>query len=333
MTRSHFVAVELLLVAGGLLLLILLFDMPFGGGGGDEAAGDAVQADTGPDAVSVEVAGRPELEGGYVPEAVAPSPECAPQTGRDFLSANQVVSFYGSPYTVDLGILGALPPDEMVARLREQASAIDATNGVKGVQPAFHLVSSTAQPQPGATGEYVLHVDLETLEEWSDLACREGMMLILDIQIGHADLLAEVERLRPLLEQSHVHLALDPEFAMAEGEIPGQVIGGYTAEEINSVQDVLQGIVQEKGIPDKILVVHQFEIGMIENPWDIAARENVAVAIVMDGYGDPQTKVRQFKTYSEPAEYAGIKLFYSLDQPLMTEAEIGRLYPSVIIYQ
>jgi hypothetical protein len=82
-----------------------------------------------------------------------------------------------------------------------------------------------------------------------------------------------------------------------------------------------------------MLLVHQFEDGMIERPWDIAAIENVAVVIVMDGFSDPPAKVRQFKKYSQPAEYPGIKLFYSLDQPLMTEEEVAQLYPSVVIYQ
>jgi hypothetical protein len=32
-------------------------------------------------------------------------------------------------------------------------------------------------------------------------------------------------------------------------------------------------------------------------------------------------------------EYGGIKLFYNIDQPLMTEAEVAALHPSVVIYQ
>jgi hypothetical protein len=130
-----------------------------------------------------------------------------------------------------------------------------------------------------------------------------------------------------------VHLALDPEFAMGEGEIPGQTVGGYTAEEINSVQDVLQDIVRSEGIPDKLLIVHQFEVGMIERPWNISPRENVSVVVTMDGIGDPHSKISHFKTYSESAEYSGIKLFYEMDKPLLTEAEVARLYPSVVIYQ
>ena len=331
MSRSQFFLVETCLVLAGLALLVILFDMPFTGGGG--AAVDAPRGTgTGVDKVSIDVVGRPEAVAGEDgPEE--PAGGCGVETGNDFLSANQIVSFYGSPYAADLGILGGLPPDEMVVRLREQAGKYDSVNGFKGVQPALHLVSTTAQSEPGAEGEYVLHVDPETLQEWADRACEEEMLLFLDIQKGRADLIEEIERIRPFLELPYVHLAIDPEFAMDEGEVPGQTIGGYTAEEINEVQEVLREIVQDKRIPDKMLLVHQFEDGMIERPWDIAAIENVGVVIVMDGFSDPAAKVRQFKKYAQPAEYPGIKLFYDLDQPLMTEEEVVLLYPSVVIYQ
>lgn len=331
MTRPQFLIAELCLVAAGLVLLVTLFDMPFGGGSDDAGVADV------PDVVgevSIDVIGGASAGGAGTDDGGSEDGgDCGPETGSDFLAGNQVVSYYGSPYTADLGILGALPEDEMVGRLREQAAAYDEVNGFKGVQPAFHLVSTTAQPEPGADGEYVLRVDEETLEDWVDLACEEGMLIFLDIQRGHADLVDEIERIRPFLELPHVHLALDPEFAMADGEIPGQAVGGYTAEEINDVQEVLKGIVQEKGIPDKMLVVHQFEVEMIDRPWDITSTDNVAVVVTMDGFGDPQSKAQHYRTYSQPVEYGGIKLFYTIDQPLMTEAEVAALYPSVIIYQ
>lgn len=332
MSRSQFFLVEACLVLAGLALLVILFGVPFTGGGGE--AVDAPRG-TGVDEVSIDVVGRPSVADGE-DDSDDPAEQaggCAVETGNDFLSANQIVSFYGSPYAADLGILGGLPPDEMVARLREQAGKYDAVNGFKGVQPALHLVSTTAQPESGVGGEYILHVDSGTLQDWADRACDEEMLLFLDIQKGRADLIEEIERIRPFLELPYVHLAIDPEFAMDEGEVPGQTIGGYTAEEINEVQEVLREIVWDNGIPDKMLLVHQFEDGMIERPWDIAAIENVGVVVVMDGFSDPPAKVRQFKKYAQPAEYPGIKLFYSLDQPLMTEEEVAQLYPSVVIYQ
>jgi hypothetical protein len=332
MSRPSFLLFESALVLVGLALLGLLFGLPSCGDG--EAP--TVAAPTGEPMVNMEIVGDggdASGEGEGDGDSAAEGNSCTPPVDADFLSANQVVSFYGNPYSADLGILGALPRHEMVSRLHEQVKAIDEVNGMKGVQPALHLVSSTAQPDPGRDGNYVLRVDMETLDDWAKFACEEGLLLFLDIQRGHAPLDEEIDRIRPLLEMPSVHLALDPEFAMAPGELPGQAVGGYTADEINVVQEELQGIVDEKGFPAKLLVVHQFEINMIMQPWDIEAYPGVAVIVDMDGFGAPATKVRQFKSYSQPAEYSGIKLFYTVDKPLMTEEEVARLRPNLVIYQ
>jgi hypothetical protein len=53
----------------------------------------------------------------------------------------------------------------------------------------------------------------------------------------------------------------------------------------------------------------------------------------MDGFGDPATKAKKFKWYGEPAEYSGIKLFFQQDKPLMTEEEVVKIRPDLIIYQ
>jgi hypothetical protein len=327
------VAVEGSLIAAGLLLLFLLFGSPLSGGGDSPVAdGDVAGA--------VDVSVRPGGGGGNGGGGVNGGQnggqalgECALPVDRDFLSSNQIVTYYGNPYTADLGILGELPPAQLLERLKEQAQKYDSVNGFRGVQMGLHLVSTTAQPNPGNDGLYRLQVDMDTLREWVDLACENGLLLFLDLQIGQADLAAEIERIAPLLAEPHVELALDPEFAMAPGEIPGQAIGSYTAEEINQVQEVLEGLVEEKSLPDKILLVHQFKETMIDRPWDIATFPRVRTAVVMDGFGDPPSKKQQFLNYAQPAPYSGIKLFYKQDQPLMTEEEIARLRPDVAIYQ
>jgi hypothetical protein len=232
-----------------------------------------------------------------------------------------------------MGILGQHEPEEVIRLLDEQAQRLDAANGFRGVQPALHMVSSTAQPEPGNDGLYVLHVDETTIAEWVDLACRHGVLLFLDLQIGRNSLEAELERIRPFLTEPHVHLALDPEFKMDDGEVPGQVIGSYSAEEINQAQDFLQAIVDEEGIPDKVLIVHQFTDEMIEGRENIGPHPGVRVIVTMDGFGDPATKAKKFKWYAEPAEFSGIKLFFQLDVPLMTDAEVVKVRPDLVIYQ
>ena len=332
MTRNQILFVEGMLVLGGILLLLLVAGNPFGGGGGGDDGARAQETDA-PGIVTQQPTADAGDDGGDDDDDEPLQGECAVQTGRDFFAANEIVSFYGNPYAEALGILGALPIEELGPRLRIQAQAIDDTNGFRGVQRALHIVSTTAQTQPGNEGEYVLHVDVDTLREYTDYACSQRMLVFLDLQIGRAGLEAEIERVREFLELPFVHLAMDPEFAMDEGEVPGEVIGSFNAEEINLAQELLEGIVEEKGIPDKVLIVHQFTEEMIERPEDIAEVPSVRTVVTMDGFGEPAAKAAKFRTFSQPAEYSGLKVFYQQDTPPMTEAEIAALRPDLVIYQ
>ena len=54
-------------------------------------------------------------------------------------------------------------------------------------------------------------------------------LLILDIQPGRSDFFTETKRLRKWLKEPDVGLALDPEWRMGPGEVPGKVIGSVGA--------------------------------------------------------------------------------------------------------
>ena len=61
---------------------------------------------------------------------------------------------------------------------------------------------------------------------------------------------------------------------------------------------------------------------MIRNKAAIVPNERVDLAIMMDGFGGPALKIRNTNATSadEPIEYAGIKLFYKHDRPLIVAA-------------
>jgi hypothetical protein len=120
---------------------------------------------------------------------------------------------------------------------------------------------------------------------------------------------------------------------MPPGEIPGEAIGTMDATEINAAQAVLQTLVEERGLPDKMLVVHQFTDDMITRSELIEDYPNVRVVVDMDGFGPAEIKQVKYGWYAEPAEYSGIKLFFKQDKPLMSEADVLGLAPDVIIYQ
>jgi hypothetical protein len=134
-----------------------------------------------------------------------------------------------------------------------------------------------------------------------------------------------------------VHLALDPEFAIPSGNIPGEVVGSLDGSAIDGVIRTLSDLVASEHLPPKILIVHRFTEDMVTNSWEIAPRPNVQVIVTMDGFGPPALKLAQYRTYvhDQRVEFSGIKLFYHHDNPLLKPAEILGLdpVPDLVIYQ
>lgn len=276
----------------------------------------------------------------FVPAPVVATavPTAAAETlPGSLLPANRILTYYGHPHDSNMGILGEHEREDLLRLLREEAANYEAVDPSRPVIPAFEVIATVAQRDPGYDGTYILDTDLATLTEYADFAEANGMLLFLDLQIGRGTVAAEIEKVLPLLERPYVHLALDPEFVIAEGETPGIHIGSLPAESITYAQQTLARLVAEKGLPPKVLIVHQFREDMIGDKMSLLPVAGVQLVIDADGYGDPELKtaVYNFLVRDEPVEYAGIKLFYKQDRPMMTAAEILGLTPppDLIIYQ
>ncbi|MFT4038373.1 MAG: hypothetical protein QM692_09355 [Thermomicrobiales bacterium] len=268
--------------------------------------------------------------------ATPPPDERAPLAGALFPDY-RVVAFYGHPHDANMGIVGEETIDDLTKKLKKQAKAYEAADPSRPVVPAFELIATVAQRDPGFDGTYILDTDHDTLTEYIDYAEKNDMIVILDVQIGRGSVAAEIEKVRDLLERPNVHLALDPEFAIAEGETPGDHIGSLQADSIIYAQQVLAEISAEYGLPPKMLIVHQFREDMIGGKTELGPMPGVQLVIDADGFGDPDLKtfVYNYLVRDEPVEYAGIKLFYGQDSPLMTPRDILDLVPApdFIVYQ
>ena len=95
---------------------------------------------------------------------------------------------------------------------------------------------------------------IEKVIDWAD---SRGWLVFLDIQIGQAPIAGEVDRLLPWLARPNVHLAIDPEFAMPPGGVPGRRIGRIDAAQVNLAIDRLANLVTEFQLPPKVLIVHE----------------------------------------------------------------------------
>jgi hypothetical protein len=260
----------------------------------------------------------------------------APADGA-LLPNYRIVTFYGHPHDPAMGIVGEHQIEQLTEMLREEAANYAAADPSRPVIPALELIATVAQRVPGSDGTYILDTDTETLTTYIDFAAEQGMIVVLDLQVGRGTVAAEIEKVRELLARPNVHLAIDPEFAVAEGQIPGEYIGSVSAESITYAQEVLAEISAEHGIPPKLLIVHQFREDMIQGKDQLAPFPGVQLVIDADGYGSPELKtaVYNFLVRDEPVEFAGVKLFYGQDVPLLTPQEILALVPApdVIIYQ
>ncbi len=260
----------------------------------------------------------------------------APAEGA-LLPEYRIVTFYGHPHDPGMGIVGEYEIEQLTGMLREEAANYAAADPSRPVIPALELIATVAQRVPGSDGTYILDTDTETLTTYIDFAADQGMLVVLDLQVGRGTVAAEIEKVRDLLARPNVHLAIDPEFAVAEGQIPGEYIGSVSAESISYAQKVLAEISAEHGIPPKLLIVHQFREDMIQGKDQLAPIPGVQLVIDADGYGAPELKtaVYNFLVRDEPVEFAGVKLFYGQDVPLMSPQEILALVPApdVIIYQ
>jgi len=220
---------------------------------------------------------------------------------------------------------------------RTQAAAYAAADTSRPVTPALELVAGVAQSQPGPDGLYRLRMETELIEKVAGWANDNDCLLILDVQIGRGDVDDEIQWLMPFLKRPNVHLALDPEFAMPAGHVPGERIGTMDAAAINGAQRTLATLVESERLPPKMLVVHRFTEEMVTAHQKIAVDPRVQVVMVMDGFGAPATKTHQYDTLiaEQRVQYTGFKLFYRHDQPLMTPEQVLLLDPppDLIIYQ
>jgi len=272
-----------------------------------------------------------------VPSREAASSPASLAAASRVLERAQVVALYGYPGFPSMGELGKYTPDEAAADVQRRAWVYDALNGERGAIGALHVVVSVAQPVPMADGSYLNYLDYAVIAEYVEAARRYGLLLILDTQLGMADPVEEARRLERFLVEPFVQLALDPEFAMrAKGGVPGKVIGSVDAGEVNAVQAYLAGLVRERGLPSKLLVVHQFREDMLTHGAAWEDVPEVQRVINVDGWGDTRTKLETYGAFATAsyAAYAGIKLFEGWDAPMLTPAEVLRLLrrPDFVVY-
>ncbi|MGC5077476.1 hypothetical protein [Agrococcus sp. DT81.2] len=262
-----------------------------------------------------------------------------PGGGQLLFPRHQFVALYGTPSTSALGVLGEQDASGSVQRAREVAAPFEALTD-RTVVPMFEVIATVAAGGAGPDGNYSNELPVESLRPLVEAAADAGIYVVLDLQPGRTDFLTQAQQYRSLLELPNVGLALDPEWRLEPDEVHLRQIGSVTAEEVNSVVTWLADLTNEQGLPQKMLVLHQFRLDMITDRHALdLSRPELAVLVHVDGLGTQGAKQATWAALLRDAPeglHWGWKNFYDEDEPMLTPEQTMRGVtpaPDLVTYQ
>lgn len=261
-----------------------------------------------------------------------------PGGGQALFPGRRLIALYGTPGTPGLGVLGEQDVDASITRAQELAAEFEPFSDVPTV-PAFEIIATVAHGAAGADGDYSGEISVETLRPWVEKAGEEGVYVVLDLQPGRATFLDQAKMYEDLLRMPHVGLALDPEWRLSPTQKPLGQIGRVEAAEVNAVIEWLADLTEEETLPQKLLVLHQFRLSMLQDQDQInMGRDEVQVLIHMDGQGTTGQKDSTWQSVVGAARTGtpfGWKNFFDEDVPMLTPEQTMTREPTpfMISYQ
>lgn len=256
------------------------------------------------------------------------------------LPYKRIVAFYGNLYSKKMGILGELPPTEMLRKLDGEVKAWAKADPTTPVIPALHYIAVVAQGDGGKDGKYRYRMPFKQIDSVLAMAKTRNALVFIDVQVALSNVRSELPLFENYLKMPNVNFAMDPEFSMKTGARPGTKIGTYDADDVNFASDYLAKLVKQNNLPPKILILHRFTKKMVTNYQNIKLHPEVQFVMDMDGWGEPELKKGTYRNhiYAEPVQFTGFKLFYKNDlkkapHHMMTPAEVLALKPKPIYIQ
>lgn len=244
-----------------------------------------------------------------------------PAGGQLVLPGARYVALYGSPITPALGVLGEQDVPETIERAAQTAREYDDLVD-EPVVPALEIIVTVASGSAGEDGNYSQEWPAETFVPLIEAAADAGQYVVLDFQPGRTSFTDQVRDYAQLLEYPHVGVALDPEWRLGPDQVHLRQIGSVGIDEVNEVVDWVADFVQERRLPQKLVVLHQFQLAMITDRADLdTSRSEVALLIHADGQGGQGAKQATWRALHEDAPagvFWGWKNFLDEDSPMLT---------------
>lgn len=254
-----------------------------------------------------------------------------PGGGQLVLPGKTYVALYGVVGSGALGVLGEQDAPATVARAREHADAY-AGHASSTVVPALEIIATVASRGAGDDGDYSAERGVEELRPLVDLAHEHGQYVVLDLQPGRTDFLTQAKRYEELLRLPNVGLALDPEWRLRPDQVHLRQIGQVDVAEVNQVVTWLADLTRANRLPQKLLVLHQFQLRMVTGANDVdQSRSEIAVLVHVDGQGSQPAKQGTWaglRAGQPDIRWWGWKNFYDEDVPMLSPEETMRVQPA-----
>jgi hypothetical protein len=258
-----------------------------------------------------------------------------PGGGQVVFPGRRLVAMYGHPGTPALGVLGQQGLAASVARARQLAAKYAPLSKGVPVVPAFEIIATVAAASPGRDKDYSSVTPVSAIEPWVRQATAAGLYVVLDLQPGRASLLAQAKRFSALLRLPNVGLALDAEWKLQPKQVPLRQIGHVDITEVNSVVSWLADLTDHYRLPQKLLVLHQFQLQMIRGESRLdTGHDDLAIVVHMDGQGTPAVKQATWNAVTRAVPHGvflGWKDFFVKDHPMLTPAQTMTKAPAPVM--
>lgn len=253
-----------------------------------------------------------------------------PGGGGLVFPGRRMVALYGHPSGSALGVMGEQNPEEAVKLAQDYANQYQELTDYP-VVPAFEIIATVASDAPGGDGDYSNESDPEELRPYVDAITEAGGYAFLDLQPGRARLIDQAKIYEELLTHPNVGLALDPEWKIGPDEVPMTNVGHVEAEEVNEVSDWLAQLVQDNELPQKGVILHQFQQQMLRDRDQIRTdHPELSFILHADGHGDAGQKLDTWNAMREglsPDFFMAWKNFIDEDTPMFDPTQTYGVNP------
>jgi hypothetical protein len=265
------------------------------------------------------------------PETPQAAQATLPRGGREVFPRYRLVGYAGVTGAATLGRLGTGPLNQRVAEIEGRAKPYAAG---REILPVVEVIATVVQGSPGRDDRYRVRLTDGQIATYHKAARKHRAVMLLNLQPGRSEFLAEAKAFEKWLKQPDVGVALDPEWAMDPGQRPGAAYGHTTGAELDGVARYLSSLVKRYDLPEKVMVYHQVARSVVREESGLKDHGGVAVIKSVDGLGHPGPKINTYRAVNKTTPkfvHAGFKLFFTEDRRngsrLMSPREVLALQP------